>query len=513
MSTIDRVVKNTWILYVRMALTVFISLYTTRLTLSALGASDFGLFNLVGGIIAMLTFLNASMASASQRFMSHAEGAGNKTKQKEIFNVSTVLHSYIAILVLIVLEIVGYFLFDKVLTIPSGRYETAKMILQFMIISTIFSIISVPYDAVINAQENMWFYAILSIIEVIFKLCIAIFIEITSNDKLLMYGLLTALLSILLFIIRRVYCHQKYEVCEVNFKKYYNKSIFSEMFSFAGWSFIGTTSSILANYGQGILLNVFFGPILNTAQAIASQVGGQLGAFALNMLKAVNPIIAKSEGAGNRSLMINASSYSAKFAFFLLMFFVVPIFIEMPFIFKIWLKVVPEYAIIFCRLLLVRMLIEQLYIPLSVAISAVGNIKKYQFYSSIINLIPLLSAFILFKLGFSPVSLYVIYIVYSFANFILTLYFAKINYNLSIYFYLTEIVGPSILVLLIVTSISWISLTLVGESYLQLFYVMITTLVISFLAIWYMGLNFLERSNIESLLKKSYLKMRNLNKM
>ena len=502
MTAINRVVKNTWILYVRMALTVFISLYATRLTLSALGITDFGLFNLVGGVISMLTFLNTAMAAATQRFMSFAEGAGNHKKQKEIFNVSTILHIIIAILVFLVLEIVGYFLFDKVLEIPADRLETAKMILQFMVVSTVFTIISVPYDAVINAHENMLLFAILGVIESIFKLGIAFFLFVTPYDKLTTYGLLMAFLSIVLLFIRRIYCHRKYQECEIDFKKHFSKSTFKEMASFAGWSFMGASSSMIANYGQGIVLNVFFGPVVNAAQAISSQVGGQLGAFAMNMLKAVNPIIAKSEGSGDRSLMINASNYSAKFAFFLLMVFVTPVFIEMPFIFKLWLKEVPLYAIIFCRLLLIRMLIEQLYIPLSVAISAVGNIKSYQIYSSIINIVPLIIAFILFKLGSSPEILYVIFIIYSVLSFVITIYFAKKIYDLSICFFLLKIVSPTIIILLIVTLFSSVPLILMQESYSRLFVVIICTTNISLLGIWYGGLSFQERNNISIMLKQ-----------
>lgn len=225
----NRVAKNTGILYARMAITVFISLYVTRLVVAALGTKDFGIFNIVGGAIAMLTFLNVAMASASQRFMSYVHGEGNQIKQKRIFNVSVILHFLIGIAVVLLLEIAGYFFFNGILKIDSERVYAAKLIYQFLIVSTFFTIISVPYDAVINARENMLFVAVTGIIEALLKLAIAFYITFTNNDKLISYGLLMALLTILLLIIKRIYCHLKYEEVVINIRKYFDKALFKEI--------------------------------------------------------------------------------------------------------------------------------------------------------------------------------------------------------------------------------------------------------------------------------------------
>jgi len=317
MEQAKRVAKNTGILYVRMAITVFLSLYITRLVLAALGAENFGIFNLVGGAIAMLSFLNGAMSSASQRFMSYAQGEGDHKKQKYIFNVSTLLHFFIAIAVVILLELAGYFFFNGLLKIDPDRMYAAKIIYQFLIVSTFFTVISVPYDAVINAHENMLFVAITGIIESILKLGIAFYITYTNFDKLISYGLLMASLAILMLIIKQIYCHIKYEEVTINIRKYRDKDIFKEMTGFAGWSFLGSSSSLIANYGQGIVLNIFFGTFVNAAQGISIQVSGQLSAFATTMMKALNPVLAKSEGAGNRKLMIKASMIGSKVSFFM----------------------------------------------------------------------------------------------------------------------------------------------------------------------------------------------------
>ncbi len=502
MSAINRVVKNTWILYVRMALTVFISLYATRVTLLALGVTDFGLFNLVGGVIAMLTFLNNAMSTATQRFMSFAEGAGDFKRQKEIFNVSTVLHIIIAVLVFLVLEIAGYFLFDKVLEIPAERLETARIVFQFMVVSTVFTIVSVPYDAVINAHENMLLFAILGVVESVFKLGIALFLSVTPYDKLTTYGLLMAFLSIILLFARRIYCHRKYQECEINFIEHFSKSTFKEMSSFAGWSFLGASSSMIAFYGQGTVLNVFFGPVVNASQAISAQVSGQLGAFALNMIKAVNPLIAKSAGSGDKKLMINATILGAKVSFFLLMIFYIPMLLEMPYIFSIWLTDVPQFAVIFCRLLLIRNFIEQWYIPLSTSIVAHGNIKKYQVYSSVLHIIPLLLSYGLFKIGFDSFYMYLSFIIYSILLFILTLYFSFKNFQFPVKSFMKDTVFRSLIVLFIAGFCASIPVLLLDVGIERLLIVSFISTIISISLIWIIGLTLHERTKFKNLLFK-----------
>lgn len=247
MSTANRVIKNTGYLYAKMGITMFISLYTTRLILNSLGATDFGIFNIVGGAIAMLGFLNASMASATQRFMSYAEGEGNKDKQKNIFNVSVVLHLLISLLVGVVLLIAGYFFFNGILNIPADRIFAAKVVYWSLIVSTMFTVMTVPYDAVMNAHENMKYYAIVGIIESLLKLSVALVVVYTLSDKLIIYGMLMACIPLITLTIMRVYCHKHYVECVIAPKKYWHKGLMKEMTSFAGWSFLGSMSSLVGN--------------------------------------------------------------------------------------------------------------------------------------------------------------------------------------------------------------------------------------------------------------------------
>ncbi len=276
MSTANRVIKNTGFLYAKMGITMFISLYTTRLILNSLGASDFGIFNIVGGAISMLGFLNAAMASATQRFMSYSEGEGNREKQKSIFNVSFILHLGISIVVGISLLIAGYFFFNGILNIPQNRIFAAQVIYGSLIISTMFTVMTVPYDAAMNAHENMKYYAIVGIFESFLKLAVAFACVYTSYDKLIVYGILMAGIPLVSLTIMRIYCHKHYEECVIAPRTFWEMKLMKEMTSFAGWNLLGTMSVMISQYGLNIVLNIFHGTIANAAQGISSQVNGQL---------------------------------------------------------------------------------------------------------------------------------------------------------------------------------------------------------------------------------------------
>ena len=496
MDQAKRVAKNTGILYGRLAITVFISLYTTRLVLKALGVDNFGIFNVVGGAIAMLTFLNAAMASATQRYMSIAQGEGSPVKQKKIFNVSVLLHLVSGFIIVLLLEGVGYFLLGGLLQIDPNKLFAARLIYQFMVVSTFFTIISVPYDAVLNAHENMFFVAVMGVVESFLKLGTAIYITYTSHDKLIFYGLLTACISILLMGVQRIYCHSKYEEVVVNPIKLYDKKLFREMTRFAGWSFLGTSSSMLSNYGQGVVLNMFFGTTVNAAQGVANQISGQLSVFATTMMKALNPAIAKNEGAGNRSKMIKATLMGSKVSFFLLMFFFIPVILELPYLFKFWLKEVPEYAVIFCRLILIRILIEQPFQPLMASIAAVGNIRKFQIYSSILNFIPLIASYILFKLGFKPYLNYIVFIVYAITSSILALFFSKRYCGLSLIHFFSEVLSRCYISFGITLILAAIPCMLVESSLIRLAMVLASSMILFFITVWFIGFSTKDRQEI-----------------
>jgi O-antigen/teichoic acid export membrane protein len=502
---------NTGILYAKMGITMFISLYTTRLILNALGASDFGIFNIVGGAIAMLGFLNAAMASATQRFMSYSEGAGDREKQKSIFNISIVLHFSIALLLGVVLLIAGYFFFNGILNIPAERMHAARMVYYFMIVSTMLTVMTVPYDAVLNAHENMLYYAIVGIIESVLKLAVAMIVVYTLSDKLIIYGLLMACISLLVMIIMRVYCHRKYEECVFAPKKYYDKGLMKEMRGFAGWNFVSSVSNIVCQSGLGIVLNHFFGIILNAAQGVANQLSGQLQVFSNTMMKALNPVITKNAGAGNQSLMLRSSMIGCKLSFFLVAFFAIPCLIDTEYIMKVWLKIVPEWGTVFFRFQISRTLIEQLTIALGTSVYAQGDIASMSKMKSIIIISPLLLTSLAFYLGYPPYWMYIIWIFcWSIVCGGITVYYAINKCALSLKGYIQNVIKPCLSLFCVVFIMSVIPYILLSEGILR-FICIGAISSISFVLMAWCVLNRLEKQMVSNVLLSIKSKLINKN--
>ena len=441
-STANRIIKNTSFLYMKMGITMFISLYTTRLILNSLGPSDFGIFNLIGGSIAMLGFLNAAMANATQRFMSYSEGEGNKEKQKKIFNVSVILHFTISFIIAIILIIAGYFFFHGILNIPEERKFAAQTVYSSLIVSTMFTVMTVPYDATMNTHENMKYYAIIGIFESLLKLAAAFICVYTITDKLIIYGFLMACIPLITLTIVCVYCHRHYEECVINPQKYWNKTIMKEMTCFAGWNFLSTSSALIGNYGLGIIINHFFGALLNAAQGITNQINGQILALSNNFIKATNPIIGKSAGKQNLLLLQKATVESTRATTILYSIIAIPVFLYTPYILASWLKNVPEWSVLFVRLVIICNLIEFQYLSYASAVRSVGFIKHMSKYALIINLSPLFCTYILFINGFEPYYLYIIQIISRIILCMNILYYAKKYCNISYSSYLKNVTIP-----------------------------------------------------------------------
>ncbi|MBC7845809.1 MAG: hypothetical protein H7Y10_04910 [Flavobacterium sp.] len=501
MPQVHRVIKNTGFLYAKMGITMFISLYTTHLILNALGASDFGIFNIVGGAISMLGFLNAAMAGATQRFMSYSEGEGDKEKQKRIFNISFILHLGIAVAMGIVLLIAGWFFFNGILNIAPERIYAAKVVYGSLIVSTIFTVMTVPYDAVLNAHENMLYFSIVGVVESFLKLGAALALVYLAGDKLVLYGVLMACIPLFTMTIMRIYCHKHYAECVIATRRYWDKGLMKEMTGFAWWNLLGSSSGMISQYGLSIVLNNFFGTILNAAQGIANQLSGQLMVFSNTMMKAVNPIIDKSEGGGDRNLMLNATLIGSKFSFLLLAFFSIPFLIETPFILRIWLKNVPEWTVLFSRLQLGRSLIEQFTVMLGGAIAAKGDIKAYTSIKSILNILPILLTYLFFHFDFPPYYLYITWIIAGgFLGGGLSLYYTKKKCGLkySDFFKIVFIPSSGVSILMFIVGI--IPLFFMASSLVRLLFVSLITTMTFMLALFLVFLSNQEKKWIVGLI-------------
>ncbi|WP_206106059.1 hypothetical protein [Olivibacter sp. XZL3] len=385
-----RVVANTFVLYARMVITMGITLYSTRLVLNALGSVDYGIFNLVSGLILMLSFLNSAMATSTQRYLSFYQGKNDLPMQKKVFFNSLALHVMLGLLIVLVLEIMGFFLFDGALNIPTDRTAEARIIYHFMGGTVFFTILAVPFNGSLVAHENMLWIAIVNIVETLLKLGIALLLFIVvSVDKLVLYGLLTAGISIITLILYASFCFLKYEECSIfplN-KSKVEKEVLKSLSSFAGWNLVGALCGIGKTQGLAVVLNTRFGAAINASYGIANQVSGQLNFFSSTMLRAINPQIMKSEGSNDRSRMIRLSITASKFGFVLLAFVGIPSLLEMPKILALWLGNVPDNAVLFCSLVLIAVMVNQATIGLDSAAQASGKIKIYMLTVGLIKLL------------------------------------------------------------------------------------------------------------------------------
>lgn len=402
-----RAAKNTGILYVRMILMMFIGLYTSRVILQSLGISDFGLYNVIGGVIGFLGFINSSMGVATMRYVTYEQGQHSSiNKLHLVFCTARSIHIVLSAIVFLVAETIGLWYVMNVLVVPEGRMTATLIVYQFTILTSIVSILSVPYNALITSHEKMSAFAYIAIYEALANLGIAFILPFISFDRLIMYGLLIMFLQISVRLIYDIYCRRHFP--EVKGKWVFDKLQFKGMLSFAVWITNGTLAVVAYTQGLNLLLNAFFGPVVNAARGVAVQVQQKIFAFSNSFQSAVKPQVTKSYSEGDfgylHKLVINTSNYS----FFLLYILSLPVFIEAPFILDIWLDEVPEYSVSFLRLTLIVGMLESLKMPMNTSIHATGNIKKFQMIEATALLMIVPVSYIFLKLGYSPISVFVV---------------------------------------------------------------------------------------------------------
>lgn len=491
----QHVIKNTVFLYVRMIISILTNIFTTRILLDALGASDYGLYNVVGGAILMLGFLTSTMSHTSQRFINYAEGKGDYENIKYVFNNIVIVHYIVSIFLMLLLIVAGFVFFNGVLNIPEGRLEAAIVIYICLIISTAFSVIVAPYDGILNAHENMFVYSLIGILDVVLKLLIALIILFTSCDKLILYGILMALESWIIRVITKRYCKKHYLECrKEELKKYYDKNRIKEFTSFAGWNLINIASGMTSLYGRNIAVNHFFGTIFNAALGIATQLSGVIMGVSANMIKAITPILVKNEASNNRDNMLNITYLGCRFSYLLFSFFCIPIFFNVDYVLNLWLNEVPPHTIVFCKLLIVAHLIEQLVSFLYQTIIAQGNVKKYNIVRSIVNTMSLISSLYMFYIGWEAYWSLVNWIIwYSIGGGIVNIYFSRRNVGLSVMQYLQIVLKPCLLVTIFSVLLNIVFIRLLQTINIsQLLYVILSVF-LSIPLYWFIGLNKHER--------------------
>ncbi len=411
--------RNTALLYFRMALMMCINLYTSRVVLQVLGVEDYGIFYVVWGIAYILNFINSSMTTSTQRFLNFELGTGNKQRLHEIFITSIHIHFIISLLLILLSETGGIWFLTEKMVIPEERRTAAMWCFQLSIVTAVAEVMSCPYQSVIIAREKMSAFAYISILDAFLKLAIVGMLLLTGYDRLIIYAILYTCEKLLIRLVYNIYCKRHFE--ESHYQWFYEKDLFRKMLSFAGWSMLGNLSYVLNTQGLNMLLNVFFGPVANAAQAAASQAKNAVYQFSRNFQIAINPQITKSYASGQLKEMHLLFFRGSRLTFCLLLMLCLPLAVETPMVLKLWLKEVPEGAAGFLRLLLIILIVNQMSNSLEATIDATGNIKKYQTFSNGIKIFIVPAAYIVLKMGGAPWTVFVVYLVISILAYIATI--------------------------------------------------------------------------------------------
>lgn len=502
-----RLAKNTLLLYVRMLFSLIVALYTSRVFINTLGISDYGIMNVVGGIVTMFTFINNTMATASQRFIAFALGQNDYRNLCLTFQTSKIIHLGFGILIVSIVEIVGLWLLTNKLNINPERIVAAKWVFQCSTLSMFVAIISVPYNACITAHERLNMYAYVGIFEVCARLAIALILPGVPFDKLKIYAVLTLMVSITCRIIYQIYCYKNFEECRSNFLLSYDRSTGRRMFSFFGWNNIGAFAYVAREQGVNIVINIFSGTTVNAARAISSQVTSALYGFISNFQTAINPQITKSYASGNIDGMTSLVYRGSKFSSFLFMFLALPVFIYTSYFLEVWLKVVPDYAVQFIRFTIILMLIECLASPIITSLLAIGKIKNYQIIAGTLLLLNLPCSYLFLYWGFSPVCTVVIAVALSFATLCVRLFLLRLYVGISIRDYVKNILLKIGLVLIMSSIVPWIIYA--NYNYNNLFTltaICFSCWCSSLLSIYYAGLSNAERMYALKIIKEKIRK-------
>ena len=415
-----RIAKNTVFLYIRMLLVMLVGLYASRIILATLGIEDFGIYNIVGGLVAMFSFLNGTLSGATSRFITYELGTNNKENLQNVFSGTLTIHLILALLIFLLSETIGLWFLENKLVIPENRMMAARFVFHLSIITCLISIIQVPYTAAIIAHERMNIYAYVSILEVFLKLGAVYLLVIGNFDKLSFYASLMLCIIILIAFFYFYYGSKIFQECR--FKLTTNKEIIKPMLSYSGWDLYGNMSIMARGQGINILLNIFFGASINAASGIATQVQNAVAGFSDNFLIAVRPQIVKNYASNNNNEMQKLIFNASIFSFLLLFIISFPIILECHFILHLWLKEVPDYSIVFCQLTLIFNLISIMFRSIMFSIHATGKMKRISFINGTIYLMVIPISYCFLKAGFSPTIPFVINIILLFVGSISNLY-------------------------------------------------------------------------------------------
>lgn len=495
-----RIARNTLLLYVRMFVMMFTALFTSRIVLQVLGETDYGIYNIIGGVVVLFSFLNSALLSATQRFLNFYLGKKDEETTHKVFCMS--MNSYIILsLIFIVLgETIGLWFVNTQLNIPAERMYAAHWVYQFSLITFIVNLIRVPYNATIIAYERMDFYAYLSLGEVILKLLVVYLLYITIYDKLILYALLYLLVPVIITWIYKVYCNRSFKIS--HYKRFWNKDMFRQLFSFSGWSLFGSLANLAASQGLNILVNIFYGVTVNTALGIANQVSNNVYNFISNFQMAFNPQIVKSYAAGETEHLYNLMFSASKMSYFLLLVIALPVALNIDLILDLWLVNVPLYTNIFTQLILGFFLIEALSSPLWMFVQATGKIKHYQILMGALIFLNFPLIYLALKLNLPVYYVWVIRIIVNILVFLVRCIYMQTKYHFPIKQYFLKVIVPVITVTILTIPFSLLVKNLIVGYWIRFIISCFFSIGFTLLIIYRLGLNSKEKSFVLETIRK-----------
>lgn len=395
-----RIAKNTLMLYFRMFFMMILGLFTSRIVLQALGETDYGVYNVVGGVVAMFAVISGTLSSSVARFITFELGKGPEAQLNKVYSTSVIIQALLSVVIIAVAEPVGLWFIENKMTIDPVRIPAAQWVLHFSIFAFVVNLMSIPQTASITAHEKMSAYAYIGILDGVLRFAVAIAVMRSNGDRLVLYSMLMAASVMIVRMAYSRYCSRNFEECHFNFV--FDKPLLKEMFSFAGWNFIGETAGILRDQGGNILINIFFGPAVNAARGLALQINNVVTSFVTNFMTAVNPQITKSYAAGDHSYMFSLVRKASRMSYYLLFILALPVIFNAETVLNLWLKEVPEHSALFMQLFLIFALSESISRPLITSMLASGKVRDYQLVVGGIQLLNLPIAYALLKAGYVP---------------------------------------------------------------------------------------------------------------
>lgn len=487
-----RIAKNTLLLYFRMLFMMIVSLYTSRVILNALGVEDFGIYNVVGGVVAMFSVISGSLSAAISRFITYELGKGDQSKLNKIFSASVTIQLLLSLIIVVLIESVGVWFLNAKMTIPAERMTAANWVLQFSIVTFVINLISVPYNAAIIAHERMSAFAYISILEAVCKLTIAFLIMVSPMDKLIFYAILMCMVSVIVRFTYGHYCKKHFAECTYHF--HWDADILKKMFGFAGWNFIGASSAVLRDQGGNIVINLFYGPTVNAARGIAIQVNSAIMGFVSNFMTALNPQITKSYASGDREYMMTLIFQGARLSFYMLLLLSLPVLVNTHYILVLWLKLVPEHAVLFVQLILIFAMSESISNPLVTAMLATGKICNYQIVVGGLQMMNLPISYVCLRFGCIPETVLVVAIAISQCCLAARLYMLRRMIGLSSIQYMKKVYFNVIAVALLSVMIPAILSMYMEESFLSFAILSLLAMACTIAVELYVGCNGKERA-------------------